>query len=84
MQKTLQKVDMMPNLLVGALNMPVDATTLDTWVLDQLHILFQNASEDATLNSNLREDKVIFFMHLLGLDTTGHSYRPHSEVNPVT
>ncbi|KAF8439955.1 Phosphatidylinositolglycan class N-domain-containing protein [Boletus edulis BED1] len=56
-----------------------DATTLDTWVLDQLHVLFQNASRDATLNSNLREDKVIFFMHLLGLDTTGHSYRPHSK-----
>jgi len=60
-----------------------DATTLDTWVLDQVHALFRNASQDATLNSNLREDKVIYFMHLLGLDTTGHSYRPHSEVNPV-
>ncbi|KAF8840654.1 PigN-domain-containing protein [Paxillus ammoniavirescens] len=56
-----------------------DATTLDTWVLDQLRALFQNASEDAMLNSSLREDKVIFFLHLLGLDTTGHSYRPHSK-----
>ncbi|KAI9457866.1 Phosphatidylinositolglycan class N-domain-containing protein [Boletus coccyginus] len=56
-----------------------DATALDTWVLDQVHALFRNASQDATINSNLREDKVIFFMHLLGLDTTGHSYRPHSE-----
>ncbi|KAI6002424.1 Phosphatidylinositolglycan class N-domain-containing protein [Pisolithus orientalis] len=41
-----------------------DATTLDTWVLDQLRILFQNASTDATLNSQLRGDKVIFFLHL--------------------
>ncbi|KAN0080207.1 Phosphatidylinositolglycan class N (PIG-N) domain containing protein [Tylopilus felleus] len=56
-----------------------DATALDTWVLDQLHVLFRNASQDTTLNSNLREDKVIFFLHLLGLDTTGHSYRPHSK-----
>ncbi|KAF9238476.1 Phosphatidylinositolglycan class N-domain-containing protein [Melanogaster broomeanus] len=56
-----------------------DATTLDIWVLDQLRVLFQNASEDATLNSSLREDKAIFFLHLLGLDTTGHSYRPHSK-----
>ena len=71
-------------LSVTGLMRYADATTLDTWVLDQLHVLFQNASQDATLNSNLREDKVIFFMHLLGLDTTGHSYRPHSEVNPVT
>ncbi|KAI6012879.1 Phosphatidylinositolglycan class N-domain-containing protein [Pisolithus microcarpus] len=56
-----------------------DATTLDTWVLDQLRSLFQNASTDATLNSQLRGDKVIFFLHLLGLDTTGHAYRPFSE-----
>lgn len=55
-----------------------DATTLDTWVLDQLRILFRNASTDATLNSQLRGDKVIFFLHLLGLDTTGHAYRPFS------
>ncbi|KAG9310904.1 Phosphatidylinositolglycan class N-domain-containing protein [Chiua virens] len=56
-----------------------DATALDTWVLDQLQVLFRNASQDAMLNSNLHEEKVIFFLHLLGLDTTGHSYRPHSE-----
>ncbi|KAI6115533.1 Phosphatidylinositolglycan class N-domain-containing protein [Pisolithus croceorrhizus] len=56
-----------------------DATTLDTWVLDQLRLLFQNASTDATLNSQLRGDKVIFFLHLLGLDTTGHAYRPFSK-----
>lgn len=83
-QKILQKVDRVPSFLFTTLNKSADATTLDTWVLDQLYILFQNASEDAMLNSNLRKDKVIFFMHLLGLDTTGHSYRPHSEVNPVT
>lgn len=57
-----------------------DATALDTWVLDQLHTLFQNASTDVTLNSHLHEDKVIFFLHLLGLDTTGHAYRPFSKV----
>lgn len=57
-----------------------DATALDVWVLDQLRTLFRNATADATLNSQLRSDKVIFFLHLLGLDTTGHSYRPHSKV----
>ncbi|KAI6030169.1 Phosphatidylinositolglycan class N-domain-containing protein [Pisolithus marmoratus] len=55
-----------------------DATALDNWVLDKLRALFQNASTDATLNSQLRGDKVIFFLHLLGLDTTGHAYRPFS------
>ncbi|KAJ8585647.1 PigN-domain-containing protein [Rhizopogon salebrosus TDB-379] len=56
-----------------------DATALDTWAFDQLRTLFQNASSDAVLNSQLHSDKVVFFLHLLGLDTTGHSYRPHSK-----
>ncbi|RDB20194.1 GPI ethanolamine phosphate transferase 1 [Hypsizygus marmoreus] len=55
-----------------------DATALDIWVLDQLRTLFHNATTDVNLNSQLRSEKVIFFLHLLGLDTTGHSYRPHS------
>ena len=57
-----------------------DATALDTWVLEQLRILFHNATTDYRLDSQLRADKVIFFLHLLGLDTTGHAYRPHSKV----
>ncbi|KAG2078602.1 alkaline phosphatase-like protein, partial [Suillus decipiens] len=56
-----------------------DATALDTWVLEQLQTLFQNASSNGLLDSKLRADKVVFFLHLLGLDTTGHSYRPHSK-----
>ncbi|KAG6841304.1 hypothetical protein C0991_012474 [Blastosporella zonata] len=55
-----------------------DATFLDIWVLDQLKGLFKNATTDATLDAQLRSGKVVFFLHLLGLDTTGHSYRPHS------
>ncbi|KAG6873897.1 hypothetical protein C0995_009676 [Termitomyces sp. Mi166 len=55
-----------------------DATFLDIWVLDRLKELFQNATSNATLDTQLRSDKVVFFLHLLGLDTTGHSYRPHS------
>ncbi|KAG1751768.1 Phosphatidylinositolglycan class N-domain-containing protein [Suillus lakei] len=57
----------------------IDATALDTWVLDQLRTLFQNASSNDSVDSELRADKVVFFLHLLGLDTTGHSYRPHSK-----
>ncbi|KAG5727447.1 GPI ethanolamine phosphate transferase 1 [Termitomyces sp. T112] len=55
-----------------------DATFLDIWVFDRLKELFQNATNNITLNTQLRSHKVIFFLHLLGLDTTGHSYRPHS------
>ena len=57
-----------------------DAKTLDIWVLNRLKELFQNATSDANLDTQLRSDKVIFFLHLVGLDNTGHSYRPHSRV----
>ncbi|PAV16485.1 hypothetical protein PNOK_0810500 [Pyrrhoderma noxium] len=56
-----------------------DATELDVWVYDRLNELLRNASTDATLDAELRGEKTIFFLHLLGLDTTGHSYRPHSK-----
>ncbi|KAK0220043.1 Phosphatidylinositolglycan class N-domain-containing protein [Armillaria fumosa] len=55
-----------------------DATKLDLWVLEHLRDLFRNATTDSTLDHQLRSDKVVIFMHLLGLDTAGHSYRPHS------
>ncbi|KAJ7664945.1 Phosphatidylinositolglycan class N-domain-containing protein [Mycena rosella] len=56
-----------------------DATALDIWVFDHLECLLQNATANATLNSQLRSPGTVFFLHLLGLDTTGHSYRPHSQ-----
>ena len=58
----------------------LDATALDIWVLDQLKSLFRNATTNETLDAQLRAPQVVFFLHLLGLDTTGHSYRPHSKV----
>ena len=56
-----------------------DATALDTWVFDKVKTLFTSAKNNATLDAALREDKVVFFLHLLGLDTTGHAYRPYSK-----
>lgn len=58
-----------------------DAAELDIWVLDRLKKLFvdaQKAGPASALNRQLRSKKTFFFLHLLGLDTTGHSYRPHS------
>ncbi len=55
-----------------------DATMLDTWVFDKVKDLFRSARTNSTLDAELRKDKLIFFLHLLGLDTTGHSYRPYS------
>ncbi|GJN91719.1 hypothetical protein Rhopal_004742-T1 [Rhodotorula paludigena] len=54
-----------------------DAVHLDLWVLDQLKALLSNATRDPALDAKLRQPGVVFFEHLLGLDTTGHSYRPH-------
>lgn len=56
-----------------------DALHLDHWVFDHVKKLFADAATNKTLNSALRKDKNIFFLHLLGLDTTGHSYRPYSK-----
>ncbi len=56
-----------------------DATQLDTWVFEKVKSMFVSAKLNSTLDSALREDKSVFFLHLLGLDTTGHSYRPYSK-----
>ena len=56
-----------------------DATQLDTWVFDRVKALFASARLNATVDATLRQDQVVFFLHLLGLDTTGHSYRPYSK-----
>ena len=55
-----------------------DAKELDVWVFDRVKQLFKDAETDDALNARLRQEKVVFFLHLLGLDTTGHSYRPKS------
>ncbi|TGJ80398.1 hypothetical protein E0Z10_g8362 [Xylaria hypoxylon] len=56
-----------------------DALHLDLWVFDHVKELFAAAEKNSTLNNALRQDKIVFFLHLLGLDTTGHSYRPYSK-----
>ncbi len=56
-----------------------DALVLDVWVFDHVKAFFAEAKTNQTLNNALRQDKVVFFLHLLGLDTTGHSYRPYSK-----
>ncbi|GAB0133607.1 Glycosyl phosphatidyl inositol anchor synthesis [Epichloe bromicola] len=56
-----------------------DALRLDYWVFDHVKDFFAEAAMNQTLNKALRQDKIVFFLHLLGLDTAGHSYRPYSK-----
>jgi len=56
-----------------------DAVQLDIWVFDRVKALFEEAKTNSTLDAALREDRLVFFLHLLGLDTSGHAYRPYSK-----
>ena len=82
--KTLQKVLACAGFIelsrTAFLTRLPEASTLDTWVLEHLETLFQNATSDPPLDLQLRQEKTLFFLHLLGLDVTGHSHRPHSRV----
>ena len=55
-----------------------DPSKLDTWVFERVEDLFERAKQDSNLASKLHEDKIVFFLHLLGLDTNGHAHRPTS------
>ncbi|KAB2102479.1 GPI ethanolamine phosphate transferase 1 [Alternaria gaisen] len=55
-----------------------DAWVLDEWVFERVKKLFADAKTNATLDAELRQEKSVFFLHLLGLDTTGHAHRPYS------
>ena len=55
-----------------------NAFHLDTWVFERVEEMLENAQTDAELDARLRAPKTVIFLHLLGLDTTGHSRLPHS------
>ncbi|XP_062567292.1 GPI ethanolamine phosphate transferase 1-like isoform X1 [Saccostrea cucullata] len=56
-----------------------DASKLDTWVFDKVKIFLLEANKDPALMKKLQKDKIVFFLHLLGIDTNGHSHKPFSQ-----
>ena len=59
----------------------VDPSAVDTWVFDKVEDFFDRAieGEDQELRMKLRDDKIVLFLHLLGLDINGHTRKPHSK-----
>lgn len=43
-----------------------------------MKLLFSSTENDRELEREFKQDQNVFFLHLLGLDTSGHFYRPCS------
>lgn len=54
----------------------IKTTGLDTWVFERVQTFLNDSQNIIFLKNN---DRVILFLHLLGLDTAGHIHKPHSE-----
>ncbi|TRY73706.1 hypothetical protein TCAL_00914 [Tigriopus californicus] len=55
-----------------------DLTQLDTWVFDQVEAFIHEAYQNHSLQMELRAERVVLFLHLLGCDTNGHRHNPRS------
>ncbi|KAJ2600133.1 Glycosyl phosphatidyl inositol anchor synthesis [Coemansia sp. RSA 1721] len=52
---------------------------LDTWVFDEADRFFDRAAEPGSdLGRMMHQDQIVFFFHLLGIDTNGHGFKPYS------
>ena len=56
-----------------------DASKLDWWVFEKVKEFFNKAKTDEHLSELLGQDQLVFFLHLLGIDTNGHAHRPKSK-----
>ncbi|KAJ2725463.1 Glycosyl phosphatidyl inositol anchor synthesis [Coemansia sp. Cherry 401B] len=53
---------------------------LDTWVFDEAERFFGRAAVPGSeLNTMMHQDQIVFFFHLLGIDTNGHGFKPYSQ-----
>jgi phosphatidylinositol glycan class N len=59
-------------------------STLDAWVFDQFNRILSDQVTNRTekeehIRNSLKQDKTFIFLHLLGLDTAGHAYKPEKQ-----
>jgi phosphatidylinositol glycan class N len=54
------------------------AQSLDRWVRDDVSTLLRRSMNDTELHHRLNQDKIMFFLNLLGTDTIGHNFSPES------
>ncbi|XP_021188792.3 GPI ethanolamine phosphate transferase 1 [Helicoverpa armigera] len=56
-----------------------NTTLLDAWVFDKVKNFFHDAKSNDILKEKLQSNKIIFFLHLLGTDTAGHTHKPKTQ-----
>lgn len=49
---------------------------LDKWVFDRVKVLL---ADTQAVREIKEKNQVVFFLHLLGMDTSGHLHKPHSQ-----
>lgn len=53
-------------------------TQINILMAYSIQSFFNSSRSNKTLFSALNEEKVVLFLHLLGIDTNGHAHRPNS------
>lgn len=56
-----------------------NTTLLDEWVFDNVKTFFEDLKPDGDLGKKIKQKKIIFFLHLLGTDTAGHTHKPKTK-----
>ena len=48
-----------------------NASKLDEWVFEEATKFFARGQSDEELHQHLNQNQIVFFLHLLGIDTNG-------------
>lgn len=56
-----------------------NTTLLDDWVFRKVEYLFSSTDKHNDIYKKLQSRKIVFFLHLLGTDTSGHTHKPKTQ-----